>query len=274
MTQDQSLPLILPNISQSLIKDYVDYFDENIGECGRKILYKFFYRISTPRSEAQKLGVYFEYRATGYHDKREPVPQPEKIYKGTSREDISAAYKRVEKAVELFKETIKAHGIKILKVGEYMKYKDVSGITDLRAEWNGKECIIDIKHSGQFDDKFSEFGWHTESLPLKSKQMLQPIHYKWLNGQLYGDNDIPFYYYIQNAQDEEEAKIILVNIDEAHVILHGNTTIPKIRSYVAHHFNNPHLLEARPNYIRCKECAFKDRCDKKAKFPMPEEIYY
>ena len=263
-----------PNLSQSLLKDYLDYYDENVKSCGLAIRKRHFEKIPTPQSEVQKLGVYFEYMATGYcHDTNNP-PQAKISYKGTSREAMAVDNERATKSAELYKEIIKKHGIEIIKYGEYMNYDGASGISDIRAKWNGEECIIDLKFTALFDDKFNDYGWHTESLVYKSKLLLQPIHYKYLIKKIHGIENIPFYFFIFSSKDSEKVKIIKTTIQEEHVNLHEEITVEKMKRYINYHYNNPESLEARPNYIRCKDCPFHDGCDKRADVPLIEEIYY
>lgn len=263
-----------PNLSQSLLKDYLDYYDENVKSCGLAIRKRHFEKIPTPQSEVQKLGTYFEYMATGYcHDPNNP-PQAKISYKGTSREAMAADYERATKSAELYKEIIKKHGIEVIKYGEYMNYDGASGISDIRAKWNGEECIIDLKYTALFDDKFNDYGWHTESLVYKSKLLLQPIHYKYLIKKISGIENIPFYFFIFSSKDSEKVKIIKTTIQEEHVNLHEEITVEKMKRYINYHYNNPESLEARPNYIRCKDCPFHDDCDKRTDVPLIEEIYY
>lgn len=268
------LPKTKPNLSQSLLKAYVDYYDENVKSCGLALYNQYFLKMPTPQGDAAKLGVYFEYMATGYKREGDPTPQAEYSYKGTSKEKISADYERANQSVLLFKDIVKKNNIEIIKTGEYMTHDGSSGITDIRAIFKGEECIIDTKYTALFDDKFSEYGWHTESLPFKSKQLLQPIHYKYLAKHFLGIEDIPFYFFIFSSKDPKKAKIIKTNIQPEHIELHENIFVPKMKGYVDYHFNNPHKLEARPNYIRCLECPFYDTCDKRAETPLVETIDY
>jgi len=263
-----------PNISQSLLKSYLDYYDENVKGCGIELKNRYFEKISTPPSDVQKLGVYFEYMATGYHHHSESVPEPEMVYKGTPKEKMAADYERATKSAELFKEMLVKHNINVIAYGEYMNYDGASGITDIYAEWNGEECIIDLKYTSLFDDKFNEYGWHTESLPYKSKLLLQPIHYKYLARKLKNIDDIPFYFWIFSSKDPEKIKIIKVNIQEEHINLHEQITVEKMKKYIDFHFNNPDKLEARPTYLRCKECSYFDGCEFRAELPLVEEVYY
>ena len=263
-----------PNLSQSLLKAYVDYYDDNVRGCGLKIRKQYFEKLPTPSSDAAKLGIYFEYKATDYVREGDPIPQPKMVYAGTSKEKYAVDYERAAESADLFKEIVKKHNIEILKIGEYMSHDGCSGISDIRAKWKGEECIIDLKYSALIDDKWSEYGWHTESLIYKSKQLLQPIHYKYLINKIMGIEDIPFYYFIFSSKDPKKAKIIKTNIQPEHLQLHEDVFVPKMKNYIDFHYNNPEKLEARPNYIRCLECPFYDTCDKKTDVPLIEQIHY
>jgi hypothetical protein len=263
-----------PNLSQSLLKAYVDYYDDNVKGCGLKIRKQYFEKLPTPSSEAAKLGIYFEYKATDYVREGDPIPKPKMVYAGTSKEKFAVDYERAAESADLFKEIVKKHNIEILKIGEYMSHDGSSGISDIRAKWKGEECIIDLKYSALIDDKWNEYGWHTESLVYKSKQLLQPIHYKYLIKKTMGIEDIPFYYFIFSSKDPKKAKIIKTNIQPEHIQLHEDVFVPKMKSYIDFHYNNPEKLEARPNYIRCLECPFYDTCDKKTDVPLIEQIDY
>lgn len=266
--------MIKPNLSQSLLKDYVDFYDPFVQSCGHAIRLKHYEKIKVEPSGVRKLGIYFEYMATGYHNINEPKPEAEYVYKNTAKERLAADYERANLSAEYFKRIIKMHGIEVIKYGEYMKHEDISGISDIRAIWNGEECIIDMKYTSLFDDKFSDYGWHTESLPYKSKLLLQPIHYKVLGRKLFNIDSIPFYFFIFSAKDPEKVKIIKTTIQEEHINLHEEITIPKMRNYVDFHFKNPDKLEPRPNYLRCMDCDFADKCQFRALVPLVEEINY
>ena len=263
-----------PNLSQSLLKSYSDYYDKEIKGCGLAIRKQYFEKIPTEQSDAQKLGIYFEYAATGYcHDKDNP-PQPEMVYKGTPKEKLAADYERALKSAELYKQIIEKHNIEILSYGEYINYDGSSGILDVRANWGGEECIIDLKYSALFDDKFNDYGWHTESLPYKPNVFLQPIHYKYLMRKLKGVENMPFYFFIFSSKDPEKVKIIKTTIQEEHVNLHEEITVEKMKKYITFHYYNPDELKARPSYLRCKSCSYFNICDERAEIPLVEEIYY
>lgn len=263
-----------PNLSQSLLKDYLDYYDHNVNECGVKIRNRHYLRIPTPQSDVQRLGVYFEYMATGYKHPDQPTPEPDMVYKGTAKEKMSAEYERATQSALKFKEIVEKHQIKILSFGQYFNYERASGITDIIADWQGEECIIDLKYTSLFDDKFNDYGWHTESLQYKSKLLLQPIHYKYLMRKIKGVEDMPFYFFVFSAKDPEKVKIIKTNIQEEHINLHETITVEKMKKYIEFHYQNPDKLEPRPNYLRCKECPYFDICEDKTETPLIDVVDY
>jgi hypothetical protein len=262
-----------PKISQSLLKALTAYHDDNIKDCGKKIIYQFFQKVPTKASDAMKLGIYFEYMCTGYAPNPEDIPVPEKVYVGTSKEKLSADYQKAQSSALLFKEIIKHYGIKINGFAKSLEYNGSTGLIDIFANFNGEDCIIDLKYTALIDDKFSDFGWHTDSLQYKSGLMIQPIHYKYLAANVYG-KEYPFYFFIFNSKNEVDAKIIRTNIQQEHIDLHEEVVIAKAKKYIDFYFENPETLEERPNYKRCNSCSYFEICDKKAILPTIEDIYY
>ena len=260
-----------PRLSQSLLKAYVDYYDDNVRGCGLKIRKQYFEKLPTPSSDAAKLGIYFEYKATDYIREGDPIPQPKMVYAGTSKEKYAVDYERAAESSDLFKEIVKKHDIEILKIGEYMSHDGCSGISDIRAKWKGEECIIDLKYSALIDDKWSEYGWHTESLVYKSKQLLQPIHYKYLINKIMGIEDIPFYYFVFSSAEPNNIKIIRQEVDESksqsHIVAINNV-LGKINKDLQYGFK-PH-----PSMLKCSKCPINHKCSDKVSYPLIDEIYY
>jgi len=274
-----------PNISQSFLKDYDDFYDLNKMACGLYIFKKYYQKLPIPQSDVQKLGTYFEYVCTGYHHQDSLPPEPEKVYKGTAKEKLAADYERAEASAMLYKKIIEKYNIKIISYGEYLYHNELSGILDIRAEWEGKEVLIDIKYTGLFDDKFSPYGWATESLIDRPNLTIQPVHYKYLNGLIKGNRDIPFYFFVFHAKDSEKAKIIHINVDDSAIERHA-LMIDKVKSTrdvhyakyeqyatdMAINYGRTADLVARPKLSRCIDCPFYQSCDKRAEVPLIEEV--
>lgn len=265
--------MIKPKISQSILKALTAYHDDNVMDCGKKIVYQFFEKIPTIPSDVMRLGIYFEYQCTGYAPNPEEIPEAEKVYVGTARERLSVDYERAQKSALLYKQLLEYHKIKVLGHAVELEYDGSRGLVDILANFNGEDCIIDLKYTSLIDDKFNEFGWHTQSLPYKSSLMIQPIHYKYLAQNVYG-KEYPFYFFIFSSKNETDAKIIRTNIQSEHLELHESVVIKKAKQYIDYYFDNPDRLEARPNYKRCKGCDYFDICPHRATLPLIEDIYY
>ena len=263
---------IKPNLSQSLLKDYYDYYSNNA--CGYYIWQKHFLKLKTEPSLVQQLGIYFEYMATGYVFKGDEVPTPKMVYQGSSREDMAKAYKRADLSALLFKKMLTVHNVVIKKFGNYMLYNGASGITDIEAIVGGRPAIIDVKYTSLIDDKWSEYGWHTETLAGKKKLMLQPAHYKYLKRKIEGIENIDFYYWIFSSQKPHLAKIIKVEMEDEVIDLHEQHYVEKMKRYIDYHFQDPSQLKANPSYLKCNECPFFDVCEKRITVPQVEEVQF
>jgi hypothetical protein len=253
-------------ISQSMMKSYVDYLNQK--ECG--LLFKGKYidkNVESVASDAMKEGIYFEYLATGALPRTGIVPEPEKTAKGA----LTTAYDRIPKSAQLFKDIIKHYGIKILKIGLVISTDDMTGITDVYAEWNGEKCIIDLKYSGLIDDKWNDLGWETDSLNMKDSLMIQGVHYKLLAEESLGIKDIPFYYFIFNSKNPTDMKIIKQVVDPDKMYFHKQQVL-KMKAQILRDIEKG--FRAYPDYRKCINCPLFSNCDKKAEYPQIIEVHY
>lgn len=270
------------SISQSSVKGMVDYL---IGEeCGKLLMAKYFDGILTESTAQQKLGQYFEYRLTGSLPKGGNVPQPEKVYKGTSKEALAADYQKVEEVVIYAKELFKEFGIEVIKAGYYISTTDGwNGTIDVYAKWERQneynpslqneetECFIDIKLSALIDDKWNPLGWRTDSLPEKHRLMIQGVHYKLLANKVGIHPDIPFYYFIFNPKNPKDAKIIYQHVEDATFESHQNT-VERAKKFFEEAKKTP--LKANPSPKRCNNCPIRESCTEKTVFPIIESVSY
>jgi hypothetical protein len=274
-----------PNVSQSLLKDYDEFYDLNKLSCGLYLFKKYYQKIPIPQSDVQRLGTYFEYRCTGVVPNGGDIPEPDKVYKGTAKEKLSADYERAEASAALYRKVIERYGIKVLSVGEYLYHDEMSGVLDIRADWGGMECIIDIKYTGLFDDKFSPYGWATDSLIDRPNITIQAVHYKYLINRIEGKPNIPFYFFVFSSKDSDKAKIIHVNVDESALERHEmmiermrqtrDKHFEKFDQYVSNmevNYERTADLVARPKLSRCLDCPYFEGCEKKIDVPLVEEI--
>ena len=262
----------LPNISQSLIKAYVDYLNQK--ECGT--FFKARYIDKDPDAEgepsdAMKLGIYFEYLCTGALPKNGQIPEPEYVYKGKPNERLAVSYERVQESATIFKKIIETYNIKILEVGKVVVVDGMSGVLDILAEWDGQKVIIDLKYSGLIDDKWNEMGWDLDTIHTKDSLMIQGVHYKLLMNKKDGIEDIPFYYFVFSSNDPNNVKIIKQEVDpskmQSHVVAIENIT-SKLKDNLEYGFTS------YPSLKKCSTCPISDKCSDKAEVPLISEIYY
>ena len=268
-------------ISQSFYKEYLKWdkteFNRKQGEkniadavCGKRFKAMYIDKtIQSVPSDAMKEGIYFEYLATGSLPKSGEVPVPEKTKSG----GLTVAYQRITEAVDLFKKVIAHYKIKIIKVGYTLSDDEKSGVIDIYAEWNGEKVFIDTKYSGLIDDKWSEMGWETESLPMKDNLMIQGVHYKILAQDILHIEDIPFYYFIFNSKNSSDMKIIKQNVDTDRIYQHRENII-KMRNDLEKKLHTPNAFRAYPDYRKCKDCPLFDSCEERAVVPDVIDVNY
>jgi hypothetical protein len=261
------------------MKEFTDYLDirkypekkaSSYKHCGIYFKAKYIDKIDMKEepSASMKEGIYFEYLCTGGLPRNGQIPEPEKTLKGT----LTTAYQRATEASKFFQRIIEHYNIEILKVGYSLSTDLMTGILDIWAKWNGKECIIDLKYSGLIDDKWNELGWHDESLELKNSLMIQGVHYKILINETLGFYDVPFYYFVFNSKDSSDMKIIEQVVDEDRFDKHKKIVIDtKDRIEFLVHNNG---FVAHPNYRHCKDCPLYDNCEHKHTYPEVTKVYY
>jgi len=262
----------LPKISQSLMKNYVDYLNEK--ECGLFFQAKYITKdpeAQTPPSEAMELGIYFEYLCTGALPKSGVIPEPEVVYKGKPNEKLSAPYERVVQSANNFKKIIEHYNIEILNVGLDLNDGEISGVVDIDAMWNGERVFIDLKYSGLIDDKWNETGWDIESLHMKDSLMIQGVHYKLLADRILNVNDIPFYYFVFSSKDPNDIKIIKQSVDDSRKQSHI-VAIDNIKSRLTTDINKG--FKPYPSMSKCSKCPIAHKCSSKVDYPLIQEVYY
>lgn len=248
------------------MKGYHEYKSERL--CGLLFKAKYIDRnLPFVTSPSMQEGIYFEYLATGSLPKSGIVPEPEKTLKG----ELKEPYKKIVEAVKLFKKIIAHYDIKILKVGYTLENDDKSGVLDIWAEWDGVECIIDLKYSGLIDDKWNALGWDLDSLPEKDNLMMQGVHYKMLAKEILGIEDVPFYYFIFNSKNPNDMKIIRQHVDEDRYFFH-QIAIDKVKDGIEKAKYNGY--KAYPDYRKCIDCPLFSNCEVRSEFPNINEVYY
>ena len=261
----------IPKISQSLVKALFKY---KMGdECGLRIHAQYIEGINFPSSEAQQLGNYFEYVATGQLPRDKQVPQPKLLKSGA----FSTDYERINNQVDNFKNIMKHLNFSIEQTGFKFTHKLYDGTLDILAhdnnikskDINKKRIIIDLKSTGLINDKWTEYGWADESIEEKDSLMIQAIHYKMLALYEWGIEDIPFYFFVFSTKNDWEYKLFKVNVDESTMQQH-QYNLKSIKIYFDSILKEG--FKAIPSYDRCRECPLAITCSEMKSFPSIQEI--
>jgi hypothetical protein len=252
-------------ISQSFLKEFTKYLQNE--SCGYQVVAKYYDNMQFPSSEAQLLGQYFEYAATGQLPKFGDLPEPKMVSGGKK---MSIPFARAFESAQFCKEIFKEYGIEIIETGLKLEGERTTGEIDVYAEWNGQKVFIDLKYSAAIDDKWSEFGWETESLAQKDNLMIQGVHYKMLAKECLDIEDIPFYYFIFSAKNTDYAKIIHQEVDEGRFVEHEivvDNVYNKLKQVPITYF------KPKPSLKMCSCCPIES-CNARTKLPLIEKVYY
>ena len=83
---------------------------------------------------------------------------------------------------------------------------------------------LNLKSTSLFNDKWSEFGWVDIANEYKPKLKLltQALHYKYLAKNLNPElENVPFYFWVFSTKNENDFKIIRVEVDEEDYWFHA-----------------------------------------------------
>ena len=257
------------NISQSLLKALTKYAEKK--ECGLKIKAQYIDKMSSEPTPPQALGNWFEYKCTGALPPYNPVvPEPKVLKSGK----LAVAYERMLSQVDNFNSAIKHYNVNILHPGYDMKFGNITGTADIIAEMDGEKCIIDIKTTALFDDKWNEYGWSTEHLTggfrPKLTLLVQAVHYVWLYHSMHGEW-LDFYFWVFSTQNSHDFKIIRVNIEPDLFEEHAQD-IKTGLNFLMHSVENG--FKPYPNISRCAKCFLNDTCKSKMEVPVISVVDY
>lgn len=261
-------------INQSLVKDLVKY--QNGTLCGLVFTNKWILNQFGGGTKSNSLGHYFEYLCTGALAKGESeAPKPEYTKKG----ELSADFELARKQSIFFHELMTKYGIKLISAGDKVLADEKwIGTLDILAQWESignyidfefgednpeKKVIIDLKYSGLLEDKWSEFGWNTDTLPKKQGTMLQAKHYKFLFWKKYGFNP-PFLFFVFDTKEVGKVKVINVDIEDWELEQH-EVFLEKAKKYFEHQMKIG--FEPKPKYDSCIKCKYANWCNFKVTTP-------
>jgi len=295
-------------VSQSLMKSLLDYLSDK--ECGFVFKAKYIdgrYDLFPP-SDAQNLGAWFEYKATGSIPKNGAVPKARYMKKKNKKGIIplTAPYALMQRQVDNFKKMMAVNGLEILRVGEDVKalYPDseerfgfpvwLTGTLDIRAlatkditalygnkqtgytrvpvAYKGQQVIVDLKASGLIHDNWSDFGWaqdKIDNLNSKVKLTTQPVHYKYID-MLNRGEEPPFLFMLFSTTNETDAVILDFKVSD--------TSFEEHKSFIDKTVVNMKTVTKQgfqplPNFTKCSKCPLASNCEYRATTP-PVTVFY
>ena len=254
-------------ISQSLMKILFKYKIKE--ECGLVLKAKYIDNISFPSSPAMELGNYFEYICTGALTRDGRTPEPVLLKSGKP----STPYARMDKQKETFDAIIKTYDLEVKKTGYVFKKSKYSGIADILAydKANKRNIIIDVKTSGLLNDKWSNWGWHEDSIEMKDELLIQAVHYKMLYEEEFGEENVPFFFFVFSTQNDWECKIYEIEVGEDTLHTHKLNLTNAEAFFEAENKNG---WKAYPSYDKCRNCALKSDCKSALSVPVSQKVYY
>lgn len=294
-------------ISQSMMKDYESY---RAGEyCG--ILFEAAYiekRCGFIQGEAQMLGDYFEYKATGQRPRSGKEPQADYKRGKNGIKELTAPYARANRQAKRFKKYAEELGMEIVATGvkigpgtqegkEFFDLDainahpvkrgctmivdalirfDVKKLQEHEPEWaryitfnNIDLMILDLKYSGLLENKYEDFGWALENINYRPKLRIQPIHYSWMSG-------LPFMWWVFSSSADEDNRLMFTHIDDDEFGLHEKAVVKMRRQVQAQRqlrHGGASGFKAYPSVRRCEGCQLFDECTYKKTAPKIHEVY-
>ena len=262
----------IPKLSQSLCKALYKY--KMGAECGILIEESYINKTNLPSSEAQELGNYFEYKATGQLPRDGHTPHAKTLKNGK----LTLPYQRIHKQVENYQHLMKRLNFEIEQTGYEFNNPKYSGITDVIAIDNNikskdiykKRIIIDLKTSGLINDKWTDYGWADESIEEKDELLIQAIHYKMLAKYEWGIDDIPFYFMVFSTKNDWEYKVFRVNVDGDTYRQHYDNLL-NIKTYLDQQLKIG--FQPKPSLARYNGCALNKTCLHSTEIPVIQDVY-
>lgn len=293
-------------ISQSFMKDCADYYSKNL--CGNVLKAKYVDRTYPDGpSDAQELGAYFEYKATGGLPRSGVVPQPKFMTseikakkklvgfdKFTDQQIIEHFkfgldqmyddYRRATRNAERFKAYIDRMGLVVVSFGKRVTKLEFEGTIDVILEATraikfangrilakGQRIVVDMKYSGLVGDRWTRFGWPVDPAlwtpEQKKYNAYQARQYHYLS------DGLPFFFWVTDNGAKAEGNVLLVEVTgltEFTIEQHlaeGRKMAENLALFVDIGF------EPWPELKRCDDCPLKEACNDKQLFPEPIQVF-
>lgn len=291
-------------ISQSFMKDMADYLSKNL--CGNVLKAKWVDKIYPDEpSDAQELGSYFEYRATGGLPKSGIIPQPKYMTSAINAKrklagfdkytdqqiiehfkfgitEMYEPYRIATRNAEIFKAYIERMGFKVVAFGKRVTKGDHEGTIDLILEAvrdikfrngrvlnKGDQTIVDMKYSGLIGERWTRFGWPSEPAlwtpDQKRYNAFQARQYKYLS------DGLPFFFWVTDPKNEGNALLVeATGLNDFTIEQHlaeGRKMADDLALFVEIGFT------PWPELKRCEDCPLKEKCADRQMYPEPIQVF-
>jgi len=254
-------------MSQSLMKMLFKYKMKE--ECGLVVKARYIDNVPSQSSDVMELGNYFEYICTGALTRDGRKPEAVLLKSGKP----ATNYERMDKQKENFDRIINEYNLEIKHKGYVFNKSKYGGIADIIA-WdkeNKRHIIIDVKTSGLLNDKWSDYGWHEETIQNKDGLLIQAVHYKMLFEEEFGEENVPFYFFVFSTTNDYEVKIFEIDISDETMRSHKINLENAVDYFES---ENKKGWQPYPSYLKCRNCFIKESCKSFVNVPTPHKVYY
>jgi hypothetical protein len=257
------------SVSQSLVKKVWDY--EYGNYCGLALRDVDILKLAEREpSDAQALGQYFEFKATGQvlRDGSEPAMPV------TLRGQPTADAKRADAQAENFRRMIDAKGWEILTTGEVFTHGDVKIVTDaLISTPDYEQAILDTKFSGLLGDKWHDMGWTTGTYDKRPGLKIQPLVYKYVFWKEFGIRDMPFYYAIHFSKNDHKYDVWSVDVADFDAAMESvEEHLEMTRRFIQAAIAGDDIFYPRPEIDQCRSCPLFESCMFREEVPVTKSV--
>jgi len=255
------------NISNSLIKAYLDYKKETL--CGKLFSAKYIEKIIPyEESKDQQAGKWFEFQATGALPLNGKEPQEVRTSKGSAAitkhlEGQLANFRTIYADINIQETNFKVETT--IDNQRYLAYLDVIC----------ENMIRDIKTTGHINNFKDHYGWiqltgddNAYWIPEKS-HLYQAKFYIWIVFKTTGIV-MPFFFDVFSNKNSDDCKTIQVNMDEDSINYFEEwlfETVSELKADIEKGF------QCYANYKNCTVCPLFMHCDEKSTKPEIEQYF-
>lgn len=256
-------------LSPSAIRAYWSYL--NGDTCGLLFNDMYYDKTGVKIKETEKMlaGKLFEYLAAGIVGRDGEIPQA--LLTPTGK--FSTKNTGIQEQAERFRKTVEQHKMDMFDVsvtletdmGNYV----LKSITDVCFEKDGLKGLIELKYSGLLGNKWEEYGWEASTLNKRRVHLIQAACNIISARELWGQEHVPYYFYVASATNSEDAALFEVVFDERAL---AEYTDMIENAYLGIIVEAELGFRAYPDYKRCADCPLAESCFHKSLVPGVTKI--